>query len=183
MSLEIGNAKSQFQTRDVIIVKVRVADIEDNTLVGLPFLERSPDVLLSVKCDIGKDFTPTMNFWGNYSKDSTTGAITGWGSAIVVNNFLWRVGVEGKVGDDGKIPQEILDQCRGKEFWRLSYVSGTKKDGEKVKYQEWNEIGSLEEGPENLLERFRYSLTKGYPKNYRSDLAEKIVQPGDVTPF
>ncbi len=35
---------------------------------------------------------------------------------------------------------------------------------------DWNQIATLEEGPDSLVARFHKSLNRGYPKNYKPEL-------------
>jgi hypothetical protein len=153
----------------VIIRKVTVADVADVSGQTAPFLERPWDIGIKLYLEVGRDFQPELTIAGSFKRDSITGEIVGWGSAFVVQEALQRFGYSGSLQEGNHIPQSVLEGLIGKEFYRLSYVSGRKENG-KVKYTDWNQIATLQEGPEDLAGRFRKSLTRGYPKNYQPEV-------------
>ena len=96
----------------------------------------------------------------------------GWGSAFPVQEALLRLGYTGSLAPGNTIPEGVLEALAGKSFMRLSYVSGLKDDG-RPRYSDWNLIGTTEEGPEALSARFRRSVARGFPKNYRPEVLNR----------
>jgi hypothetical protein len=84
-----------------------------------------------------------------------------------VGNFFQALGLNGELDpeDHPIIPSQWLEEAVGKTFFRLSYTAGKRDDG-RFKYCDWNEVGSITDGEEKLMNSFRKSLAKGYPKNY-----------------
>jgi len=93
--------------------------------------------------DDGKEWT--SRFWGGYKKDDVTGNITGWNAFRngVQGFFETMLGDLNAVGnliaENWAMTQALLDSVKGKEFYRISYISGIKPDG-KGRYRDWNKI-------------------------------------------
>jgi hypothetical protein len=141
-------------------------------------MERPVDIGIKLTLDIGREFQPELTIAGNFKV--TDGEVTGWGSAFAVQEAFSRLGYEGALDDGNRIPQGVLETFIGQKILRLSYVSGTKPDG-RLRYSDWNLIGSVEEGAHALVKRFKKSLAKGYPKNYRPELLEEAPTPQLLT--
>jgi hypothetical protein len=159
----------------VYISTVKIVAVEDVSGKEIPFRDRPYDIGLRFTLDVGRDFQPEMLIAGNFKRDPSTGEVTGWGSAFVVQESLIRLGYRGDLDPGNRIPPVFLEGLPGMSFVRLSYVSGTKQDG-RVKYTDWPQIATVEEGAESLANRFRKSLTKGYPKNYRPQAVEYPIK-------
>jgi hypothetical protein len=173
----------------IFINKVTVANVEDISGQQSPFLDTPFDIGIKFVLDIGRDFQPELIIAGNFKRDPITDEVIGWGNGFVVQEALAKLGYTGNLEDGNKIPPEILKEFIGESFYRLAYVSGLKGNG-KPKYTDWNQIATLEEGADSLMKRFKKSLQKGYPKNYRPSLLdetppveEAVTVTGDEDPF
>jgi len=152
-----------------LVTVIKAEDISGQTLT---FLNNPVDIGIKLTIDVGKEFTPEMFIFGNFEYDMLTGDIIGWGSAFVVQEVFKKLGVQGHLTKDNTIPESALAQLVGKQFYRLSYVSGAKDNGQ-LKYSDWNIIASLVEGAAFLASKFQKSLTRGYPKNYKPQLLNR----------
>ena len=158
----------------IYISEATVVNVEDISGEQLPFLDQPVDIGLKLHLDIGRDFQPEFIIAGNFKRDPATGEVTGWGGAFVVQDALARLGYAGNLTDENTIPVDVPPALIGKKLYRLSYVAGRRDNG-KLRYSGWNQIGTLDEGPEALAKRFKRSLTKGCPKNYQPDVLGEPV--------
>jgi hypothetical protein len=179
------SCKNQWQKRTygpgIYINEVEIVAAEDISGAVLPYLERPVDIGVKLTLDIGKEFNPELVIAGNFKRDPDTGEVVGWGSAFVVAEALSRLGHTGPLDEGNGIPPGVLESVIGKRFLRLSYVSGMKQDG-RFRYSDWNQIGTLEEGPHALAARFSRSLAKGFPKNYRVEVLTSTTQETSPEP-
>jgi len=129
------------------------------------------DIGIVLVLDIGRDFRPELIIGGQFKRDANSGDVVGWGSAFVVQEALSRLGFTGKLDQGNKIPSTVLAGVKGKVILRLSYVSGTRDSG-KLRYSDWSQIGTPEAGEGELVNRFRKSLSRGFPRNYRPELID-----------
>jgi hypothetical protein len=157
----------------VYINRVRIINAEDVSGQELTFSDLPYDIAIKLTLDVGRGFNPSMLIGGNFTRNPGTEEVTGWGGAFVIQDALSRLGYKGDLDPENKIPLAVLEGIIGKEFLRLSYVSGERDDG-KLRYSDWHQIASVEETPDSLAVRFKRSLTKGYPRNYRPVLVEPV---------
>lgn len=157
------------------------------------FAEKTCEVGLQIKLDIGRSFQPIMAFAGNFKRDEA-GRITDWGNATTLKIFLSNMGVKGELDANNKVPIEVIKSIVGREIYRLSYVRGTKEtDGvTKPAYSTWNTVLPVAEGNDKKLgDMFFASLKKGYPKNYHPEVLDDASdvsfgppatthEPGDI---
>ena len=178
------SCESRFQKRaylpGVYINEVTVADVQDISGQQLPFMQEPVDIGIRLFLDIGRDFQPELVIAGNLKRDES-GEVIGWGSGFVVQEALSKLGYTGQLEEGNRIPVGALEGAIGKKFIRLSYISGVKGDG-KFRYSDWNTIATVEEGAESLAARFRRSLRKGYPRNYRPQLLDAPAGGSTATP-
>jgi len=158
----------------IYINEATISDVLDISGETLPYLDRPYDIGIKLTLDIGRGFQPELTIGGNFRRDVDTNEVTGWGSAFTVAEALSRFGYNSELSADNTIPPDVLQSLVGKQFLRLSYVSGTKQNG-KLRYSDWSQIATLDEGAESLAERFRRSLAKGYPRNYRPQVLDGSV--------
>jgi len=157
----------------VFVDTVTIADAQCISGQNLEFLSRPIGIGVRLTLEIGKDFQPYHEIFGDGKYNGAT--LTDWGSAFVVNDLFMRLGITPSVSDDGAIPSSIVQQLIGKQYLRLAYVTG-RKDGGKFKTSYWNEVAGITEGEKSLRERFKRSVARGYPKNYDpSVLAEPVA--------
>jgi hypothetical protein len=174
-----GNSNSHSFPGGIYINKATIISVEDISGEQLTYMKQPCDLGLRVTVDIGRAFMPTMTFAGNF-KIGDKGIE--WGNAFRVRNFIRNVLPHGaSLTEENKIPTEVLENLIGKEFYRLSYISGKKEDG-KLKYAEWSEVGRPTGTPEELHVAFRRSLEKGYPKNYSPDALSQNELPDTSFP-
>jgi len=156
----------------VYINESTIADVQDISGMTLPFMDHPVDIGLKLYLEIGRNFQPELVIAGDFKRDPATGEVIGWGGAFVVQEALSRLGYTGTLTPTNELPAGILEPLVGKKILRLSYVSGEKDNG-KPRYSDWNQIGTPEDGPDDLLLRWKRSLQRGDPKNYRPQLLEE----------
>lgn len=158
------------KTDGIFLSKATILTAEDISGKQLQFMSAPVDLGIALTLDIGQSFNPTMHFMGNFRRDEVSKAVVDWGGATAVKMFLNQMfpGEEIPLTEDFHVPQDVLDRLIGKQFRRLSYISGVKPNG-KTKYSDWNTIVSIEKSDEDLIALFHKSLAKGYPRNYKPD--------------
>ena len=133
------------------------------------------DVGIEVTLDIGKSWQPKWRIYGHLKEKN--GMLT-WGSAFRVRDFLAALGAVGTLTEDGHIPQEVLDQLAGKQFVRLSYVSGFDGNTQKRRYRDFTFIetvkdftnqAELERAGRKLTDRFQKDVAAGYTKDFNPE--------------
>jgi hypothetical protein len=170
MTLKITNDNRQGNKYGIgiFISKVQIVNAVNRSGERPEFLRNTPDIFIELKLDVGKDFQPTMSFFGDFKRDPRSGEILDWGSAFKIRNLFSAFGIEGEVAENGTISDGLVNRLFGKEFYRLQYVSGEKYDG-KLKYSDWTDQIEIE-NPDNLARAFFRSVEKGFPKNYKPEL-------------
>lgn len=177
MNLNI-DSKTNTGNIGILVGKVKIIQAIDVSNVPLPF--RTTPFALAIKLilDIGRTFTPELIIGGDFTRHAD-GTITGWGSAWRVRAFFENLGYTGSLTEDGKMLPEMLEFVQGKEFYRLSYITGVKPDG-RAKYSDWHEIGNINQPVTAFVERFKRAVAKGYPTNYRPELANSNTPEDDI---
>ena len=165
----------------IYVNQATIVSAEDISGKPVPYLDNPFDIGMKLTLNIGKDFQPELVIAGSFKRDPVNGDIIGWGSAFVVQEAMARLGYTGLLEEGNRIPVDALDDCVGQTILRLSYVSAVKDSG-KFRYSDWNQIATLDEGAENLVQRFRRSLTRGYPKNYRPELLDTLPKRETLAP-
>ena len=165
----------------IFVNQVEIADVQDISGEQLPYMEKSVDVGIKLILEIGREFKPEQIIAGIFKRDSASGEVIGWGSGWLVRDALNRLGYSGPLNEGNTIPADALQPLVGKRFNRLSYISGQKSNG-KPRYSDWNQIATIEEGAESLVSRFKRSLAKGYPKNYRPQILDATTTILDTVP-
>ena len=156
----------------IYVNEVTILQAEDISGELLPFFDNPVDIGIKLTLNIGRDFNPEMTIAGSFKRDPNTEEVVGWGSAFLVQEALLRLGYTENLEQGNRIHSHVFQEVVGKKFLKLAYVSGVRDNG-KLRYYDWNQIATLEEGVENLVNRFRRSLAKGYPKNYRPDVLDQ----------
>jgi hypothetical protein len=173
--------KSNTYGPGIFISRVTIIKAEDISGKVIPYLDNPFDIAVKLTLDIGKEFHPELTIGGMFKRDLETGEVVGWGSGFIVQDALAKLGFTGTLEQHNRLPKQAIDSLVGKEFLRLSYVSGL-RDGGKPKYSDWNMISSVDEGPDALLERFKKSLTKGYPRNYHPEILDGSHREEELVP-
>ena len=178
-----GNPNSTEFPGGIFVNQATIVAIEDISGEQLLYMKTPCDVGIRITIDVGRDFQPTLNITGNVKRD---GEKTDWGQAWIVRAFFDKLGIAGHIEEENgrfHIPAEMLTECVGKQFLKLSYCAGMKeKDPTKVRFSEWYEIATVEEGAQALHARFLKSLSKGYPKNYSASTWETRKDVAAATP-
>ena len=144
----------------VYINEATIVSVEDVSGTTPAFMSRAVDIGLKLTLEVGRDFQPQMLIAGNFRRDIKTSEVVAWGSACVVQDALLRFGYTGPLDPGNKIPAKALQDLVGVSFLRLSYVSGTKQTG-KARYSDWTTIGSITDGAEDFLARWKHSRSGG----------------------
>ena len=163
-----GAGGSQYGT-GVFINHVTIREAYDLSGEKPSFLTNTPDLWIQLKLDVGRDFFPEMNFFGDFKRDDSR-QISDWGSAFKVRNLFTSLGITGQLTPEGKFPSAMVEALPGKSFYRLQYVSRERDDG-KLGYSDWSDDIETE-NPENLAKKFFKSVERGYPKNYHPELVD-----------
>jgi len=175
--------ESKYFKNGVFVDKVTIASIKDisnyplkpkqvkNTIGQNNF---EPELCLEIVVDTGS-FEKKMVLFGyfDWKKDSVAGnKYKGWKrGGNSVQSFLARLSPNEKftLNDDDTIPEKLLLNLVGKEFFKLRYCVGSyTKDGEeKPSFQDYKKIQLYDEAEENadkLYSEFKKSL--GWIKDY-----------------
>jgi hypothetical protein len=176
LSLTSNSQKPQSKVRGTYVDIVQIASISvvysEIPTARQRFTEAQPsDIVLKMELEIGRDFKPGFEIFGNFKRNTERG-IVDWGGAFPIRDFLNAAGFDGTVDDNGQLDNEKLQTLVGKSFKRLTYVSHTKKNG-KVGYTSWNLTTSPTEADDVLFDKFLASLTKGFPRNFHPELLER----------
>ena len=129
------------------------------------------DVGLEIVIEIGQSFQPTFYVGGRLKKDDF-GEPVGLGSVRRVAEFFNAINVDVLMDDTGKLEEKNLESCVGKEFLRLSYVSG-KKENNKLKYTDVQNVASANSEKRDLVDTFKEHINNGWVKNYKPELMEE----------
>lgn len=171
MALSIyGQSTSNEYPGGIFITKATIISAEDISGEQLVYMNKPCDVGVRLTLEVGREWQPTLNIAGNLKRE---GNESSWGNAWIVRAFFQKMAMAGDIEEAGgkcTIPVEMVQGLVGKQFYKLSYCAGMKeKDPTKVRYAEWYEVATIDEGPDALHARFLKNLTKGYPKNYNPE--------------
>ena len=158
------------------IVEARSVSNEDVYKNGKPM-----DCGIEFKLDIGKDFTPVFTIGGNFKVEN--GMVTGTGSATNVKIALNRLRVKwDKLNPDNSIPQEVLDQCIGKEIIRLQYPYKKDPESGKNKYITFRDffLASTPDAEKIIRQKYSDAVANGYVKPVQDEGTD--FPPSNGTP-
>lgn len=173
--------------------KSKALSFLDGTFINTPVILNAQDISgqdifnngnpidcgVKMTLDIGMQFQPEWKVFGNFKEKNGK---MDWGSAFVVREFLGHLIKEGKLNDNGSIPQEICDQLVGKRFIRLSYVRGFDESKGKRRYGDYKFTAVVDDydNPEQiakagkkLTERFIKDVQAGWVKDFDPDAGKK----------
>ena len=135
------------------------------------------DIGLDIKLEIGQNFQPVFYLGGRLKKDEF-GEIKDPGSVRRVMSFFDAINMNPEFDDNYKLKDtDILRDCVGREFMRLSYVSG-KRDNGKLKYTDFQQVASASSQKREIVDLFKTHVTNGWVKNYRPEVM-KSTAPGN----
>lgn len=138
------------------------------------------ELYLMVTYDNG-DFERKLNLFGSYKKDAVTGAIKGWKrKKNAVQDFLVELvgksAVETNLNEDYSIKPELLNTLIGREFYRISFVSGTwtnpNTNETQPNYRDWQRVFSANTDMDDIEKEWKESskyMTKLYTPDVISD--------------
>jgi len=124
----------------------------------------------------GQDWTTA--FYGNYKMDAVTGKIKGWnafgnGVQDFFDKLIGREALENGLNDDYSIPQTLLNLLIGKQFYRISYISGfNKKDQTKGAYKDFNQV-FLPDTPIEEMQQV-WASSAPYLTTYKPDVVDEL---------
>jgi len=171
--LEFGNSSRQSNApknkTGVFISEATIKNVSVKYDIKEEWQKRSDDIVLSLTLDIDRDFDYDMRIGGYFNRNDD-GSIKNWGAALKVKILLDSLGLEGKLTDDNRLPDETIENMVGKKFLRLSYVAGTKKNGKTLWY-DWNEVGKVGQ-EDRLREKFMKAVHDGWVKSYKPDTSD-----------
>ena len=130
------------------------------------------DLGVDVTLDIGRDFQPVMYIGGSFKKNDF-GDVEGLGSAVKVKFFFNELGIN---VDDAELmskalSDDVVSQCTGKTFQRLSYVT-KRKDNGKLQYSDFQNILGEGKPKSELIDKFKESVANGWIKSYKPELMD-----------
>ena len=119
----------------------------------------------------------SQRFYGDYKVDGA-GNIKGWKAFAngVQDFFVKLIGqeeLENRINDDYSMPSNLFNAVKGKQYYRISYVSGfSKKDSSKASYKEWNQIFL----PDATIEEMQraWASSSVYMESYKPDVVDEI---------
>ena len=172
--LDFGNSSSRQSNAPknrtgVFISEATIKSLTVKYDVKEKWQKRADDIALYLVLDVGQDFDYEMRIGGYFNRNDD-GTIKNWGAALKVKILLDSLGIEGKLTDDNRLPDEVIEDMVGKKFLRLSYVAGTKQNGKTLWY-DWNEVGKIGQ-EDRLREKFMKSVNDGWVKNYKPDTSD-----------
>jgi hypothetical protein len=169
LSIKIGGERQnggKYAEYGIFVDTPTVVRVIDTS--GRPPMEgwKARDLSICIVLDIGRtDFYPEVYIGGDLKRDAV-GKVTGLGGAFSVSDFFSAVGLEATLGDDYKLPAELLEAAAGKKFCRLSYATKEKDNGGYF-YETWNEFRKEGADEDAFVKAFIKKRKKsGYPKNY-----------------
>jgi len=124
----------------------------------------------------GNGDKPKFTVAGNFKVEN--GMVTGTGSATGVKIALGRLQVKwDRLNPDNSIPQEVLDQCVGKEIIRLQYPYKKNPDTQKNQYRNFRDffLASTPDAEKKLRQKYNSDVANGYVKPIQD---EDISFPG-----
>lgn len=173
--------------KGVYASKVTVVRIEDKSVHprwkdnrDTTFKSGKPiELYLHVTYDTG-EWQKKLVLMGNYKVDKVTGQIKGWqAKRNNVQDFLITLLgkniVQQYLNEDYSIKPEMLNMLVGREFYRVSFVSGTYN--EKPSYQDWRQVFKPEVSIEDIKKEWLSAVP--FIKQYTPD----VVEMGDDTKF
>jgi len=169
--LDFGNSSNRQSNAPknktgVFISEATIKNVSVKYDIKEEWQKRSDDIALYLTLDIGRDFDYDMRIGGYFNRNDD-GTIKNWGAALKVKILLDSLGLEGKLTNDLRLPDETIENMVGKKFLRLAYVAGTKENGKPLWY-DWNEVGKVGQ-EDRLRDKFMKSVNDGWVKNYRPD--------------
>jgi hypothetical protein len=130
----------------VTILEVTNLSNHPNVKVPLQTLKDGTPTELCIEVKYQKDNGEewSQRFYGKYKIDEVTGSIKGWKAfGNGVQNFfetlLGKEILENTLNDDYSLSKNLFNKVLGIQFYKISYVSGTKNDG-KPRYKDWDRI-------------------------------------------
>lgn len=130
------------------------------------------DLAVEVELSVPElSWNPKFTVYGDFKRDGQQ-TIVGWGGAFKVRDFIKVLtGKDMEIDTDNPvIDPNLLNECLGKSFMRLSYKAGLKDDGVTTKYNDWNTVAPPDTDSDHFKARFFANYKKtGHPKNFNPD--------------
>ena len=167
-SSAIGGGTSG-KSQGIFISKVIITDIKahyDTKQKWQEAWQDKPDDLgIEMTLDIGRDFEPSFYIGGQLKRDEF-GDKVGLGTCKKVSILFDSLDIDVPLTlDNLRIPRDILNDCVGRDFLRLSYVKGQKDDGKSV-WSNWQETAKTGTDYNVFKESFLNAVSKKWVRNY-----------------
>ena len=171
MALSISGLKTRTpaestggQGNGIFISKVKITSIKAYYGEKQRWQKLPDDIGIEMTLDIGRDFEPTFYVGGAFKRDEF-GDILSLGTVKKVDILFDSMGMDVPFGEDNIVSEDVLNDCVGREFLRLSYVSGEKDNG-KSKWSDWQETRSVDTSKEDFTKDFMNAVLNGWVRNY-----------------
>jgi len=155
------------KTNGIFVSKSKVSGVKAFYKEQQKWQQKPDDIGVEMTLDIGKDFEPTFYVGGIFKKDEF-GDKVGIGTVKKIDILLTSLGLDASLTEDDKIPEDVINDFVGREFIRLSYVSGVKDNG-KSKWSEWQETCAVGIDFNEFTDKFLNAVDKGWVKNYKPE--------------
>ena len=177
MGLNIGGLTSSStatkKTNGIFISKSKISGVEVFYDEKQKWQKHPDSIGIRMTLDIGKDFEPEFYVGGQFRKDEF-GEKIGIGTVKKVDILLTSLGLDASLDENDKLPEDVINDFVGKEFIRLSYVSGTKDNG-KSKWSDWQETCAVGIDFNLFTEKFLKAVNEGWIKNYKPDQEDELA--------
>ena len=162
----------------IFVSKAKIATVEAFYNEQQRWQKKPDDLGLMMCLDIGRDFQPEF-YVGGMLKRTEFGDVVGIGTIKKIDILLTSLGIDADISkDDLTLLQSVLDEFIGREFLRLSYVSGVKDNG-KPRWSDWQETRRVGTDYDDFTASFLKAVANEYVKNYRPDSGDSFVSAGE----
>jgi|10_taG_2_1085330.scaffolds.fasta_scaffold02207_14 hypothetical protein len=181
MGLSIAGLKSSSsiggngvkKTQGVYVGKAIITSIIPHYNTQQKWQRKPDDIGLEMTLDIGRDFEPTFYVGGAFKRDEF-GDIVNMGTVKKVDILLDSLGVDTSLTKDNKVPEDVLNDCIGREFLRLSYVSGERDDG-RAKWSDWQETRRSGIDYNDFTKDFMTAVDNQWVRNFKPIEDEELA--------
>lgn len=157
----------------------KINEVLDMSKQPHPSIGKVFDCCVAFRLDIGRSFSPQYFVFGDF-KRNTEGKATEFGAAFKVGRLFDKAGIKLVIGENERIPEDLLNSLLGKEISILRFVSGTKKDKpDEPRWVPWDMVGDPgADGEAALVKLFKYKL--GKDKYLRKKFTPNVSANGDT---
>lgn len=168
-----GSSMAPKKSNGVFVSKSKVSAVKVFYDEQQKWQTRPDSIGVEMTLDIGKDFEPTFYVGGAFKLDEF-GDKVGIGTVKKVDILLESLGIDASLTEDNKIPEDVVNDIVGREFVRLSYVSGVKDNG-KSKWSDWQETRPVGTDFNDFTDAFLNAVNQGWVKNYKPEPEDELA--------